>query len=282
MPPRGATARRLRSADFPSRCAGALFVVGALAASAAWAQWPAERTTPPRQATATGAETGAPAGVAAGAEEEANGSTGFLFQQIQAIQDELRRLQGVIEEQGHRIDRLTREQKERYIDLDQRLLQVSGETVPATSAVVAGVPLPSADPLAAGEEQAYNAAFSALQAARGRPPSERDEGYAQALAMFDALIAKYRDGKRTANAFYWRGEIELSRGNLELARQSFTQVVGLFDTHPKVPDGLYKLGVVYHRLGEDEQALRNLDRVMAEYPDHSAARLARAYAAELR
>lgn len=273
MPPRGATGRRLRSAGFPSKCAGALFVVGAMVASAAWAQWPAERTTPPSRATDTGAQAGV---------EETNGSTGFLFQQIQAIQDELRRLQGVIEEQGHRIDRLTREQKERYIDLDQRLLQVSGETAPAPSPAVAGVLSPSAAPLPAGEEQEYNAAFNVLKAARARPPAERDEGYAQALAMFDALIAKHPDGKRTANAFYWRGEIELSRDNLELARQAFTQVVGLFGAHPKVPDGLYKLGVVYHRLGEDEQALRNLDRVIAEYPDHSAARLARAYAAELR
>ena len=275
MPPPGVTGRRLRSRDFRPSHTGALFVVSALVAGTAWAQWPPEQTTPPSRVAATAT------GVEAGAEEATNGSTGFLFQQIQAMQDELRRLQGVIEEQGHRIDRLTREQKERYIDLDRRLLQVSGDTAP-TRSPVANVPLPSADPVGAGEDQAYNAAFNALQAARAQPPSQRDEGYTQALAMFDALIAEYPNGKRAANAFYWRGEIELSRDNLEPARQAFTQVVGLFGAHSKVPDGLYKLGVVYHRLGEDEQALRNLDRVMAEYPDHSAARLARAYAAELR
>ena len=248
------TERRLRPA---------LLIAGMVIASAAWAQPP--EAQPPADAAA-------------------DGSIAVLYQQIQVLQDEVRRLQGIIEEQGHRIDRLTREQRERYIDLDQRLLQVSQGVAPA-------VPRPAAadvrPPIAAPagtqtEEQAYNAAFNVLKAARGQPPAERNQGYAQALAMFDALIAEYPNGQLTANAFYWRGEIELYRENLEPARQAFTQLLAVFGDHAKAPDARYKLGVVYHRLGEDAQALSHLDQVIAEYPDHSAARLARAYAAELR
>lgn len=211
---------------------------------------------------------------ATGAEEDAYGSVAILFEQIQVLQDELRQLRGVIEEQAHRIDQLAREQKDRYVDLDRRLLQ-------ASSGAPTNVPPPPTE-VVNGEEQAYNTAFKAMRAARDRPPSERDEGYAQALQRFEALIAAYPNGKFTPNAFFWRGDIELSRNNLEMARQAFAQLLAMFGTHAKVPDALYKLGVVHHRLGEDEQALHNLDRVITEYPEHSAARLARAYAAELR
>lgn len=218
------------------------------------------------------------AGTASGqppaAEEDAYGSVAILFEQIQVMQDELRQLRGIIEEQGHRIDQLAREQKERYIDLDQRLLQ-AGSDAPTN------VP-PSPSEAVEGEEQAYNAAFKAMRAAREMPESERDDAYAEALEQFDALIAAHPNGKFAPNAFFWRGDIELSRNNLEMARQSFAQLLAMFGAHAKVPDALYKLGVVHHRLGEDERALRDFDRVIAEYPEHSAARLARAYAAELR
>lgn len=262
------TERRPRPAFLGPSRATALLLAGALAAGAAWAQVPGQQIEPPTS------------------EAAADGSIAVLYQQIQVLQDDLRRLQGVIEEQGHRIDRLTREQRERYIDLDQRLLQVSqGVAPPApgpTGPTTTDVQSPGEALGAQTEEQAYNAAFNVLKTARAKPPAERTEGYTQALAMFDALIAEYPNGKLTANAFYWRGEIELSLDNLEPARQAFTQLLAVFGDHAKAPDARYKLGVVYHRLGEDEQALRHLDQVIAEHPDHSAARLARAYAAELR
>ena len=259
------TERRPRPAFLGPSRATAPLLAGALLAGAAWAQVPGQQTEPP-----TG-------------DAAADGSIAVLYQQIQVLQDDLRRLQGVIEEQGHRIDRLTREQRERYIDLDQRLLQVSqGVAPPAPGPTVADVQPPGTAVGAQTEEQAYNAAFNVLKTARAKPPAERSEGYTQALAMFAALIADYPNGQLTANAFYWRGEIELSLDNLEPARQAFTQLLAVFGDHAKAPDARYKLGVVYHRLGEDEQALRHLDQVIAEHPDHSAARLARAYAAELR
>lgn len=227
----------------------------------------------------TQAGTSAPAPVPAPA-ADVDGSVATLFHQIQMLQDELRYLQGVIEEQGHRIDRLTREQRDRYIDLDQRLLQLRGGGA-AEAPAAAGPPRPAADG-EESEEQAYKAAFDAMKTAREQPPAERDAAFAQALMLFDALIAAHPNGALTANAFYWRGEIELSRGNLEPARQAFAQLLLMFADHAKVPDALYKLGVVHHRLGEEGTALGHLDRVVAEYPEHSAARLARAYAAELR
>ena len=194
-----------------------------------------------------------------------------LYHQIQILQDEVRRLQGLVEEQEHRINRLVREQRERYLDLDQRILQLQGHAPgpDAPPTALATPPATNAASDAQGEDQAYNAAFNAMRAARELPPAERAGEYEQAIDLFQAVIDTYPNGKLAANALYWQGEIRLASDELELARQAFAQLPSAFGNHAKVPDALYKLGVVHHRLGEDAEALRILDRVIAEYPDHS-------------
>ena len=63
----------------------------------------------------------------------------------------------------------------------------------------------------------------------------------------------------------------LSNPDLEASRQAFVQVVSLWPEHPKVPDALYKLGVVYDQLGVQSDATRYFQRVLAEHPDSAAA-----------
>ena len=230
-----------------------------------------------------------------------------IYYQLQLLQDDVRRLQGIVEEQNHRIERLAQEQRDRYIELDQRLLERqappeatadAGTDPPGASQLgvrdiverhmgdVAGTDPPGASQLGTGppgtEVDAYNAAFAVVKDAGTLVPSERVLAYQQALGLFDALILNYPAGQFTPNAYYWKGEIHLYTDDLELARQAFVQVVHLFGDHPKAPDALYKLGVVYHRLGENQRALEYLDRVIAEHPEHTAAGLAQLYAAELR
>lgn len=221
----------------------------------------------------------APVQAAAAADDDQQASgINAIYYQLQLLQDDVRRLQGIVEEQNHRIERLAQEQRERYIELDQRLLELGTSPVAASD-------LDPRDPSAAPpatELDAYNTAFALVKNAGALVPSERAAAYQQALGLFDALILNYPAGQFTPNAYYWKGEIYLYTDDLELARQAFVQVVHLFADHPKVPDALYKLGVVYHRLGENQRALEYLDRVVAEHPEHTAAGLAQPYAAELR
>lgn len=201
-----------------------------------------------------------------------------IYYQLQLLQDDVRRLQGIVEEQNHRIERLAQEQRDRYIELDQRLLE---RQTPPEATVDPGAEQPGTGPPST-EVDAYNAAFAVVKEAGTLVPSERVLAYQRALGLFDALILNYPAGQFTPNAYYWKGEIHLYTDDLELARQAFVQVVHLFGDHPKAPDALYKLGVVYHRLGENPRALEYLDRVIAEHPEHTAAGLAQLYAAELR
>ena len=56
------------------------------------------------------------------------------------------------------------------------------------------------------------------------------------------------------------------------------QVINLYPDHQKVPDALYKLGVVYQGLGDDTKALEYLQRVQEAHPQSPAAVLANKYA----
>ena len=224
-------------------------------------------------------------GAAEAAEEDgdAGSELGTIYYDFQLMQDEVRRLHGVVEELNHRIARLEREQRERYIELDQRLVEVrsgegvapgTGETDPGT-VVDPGVVAPTT------ERDAYNVAIAIVNAARSSPESEREAEYQRALGLFREIIKNYPNGEFTPNAFYWIGELHLAMDDHEDARQAFAQVVLLYEDHPKVPDALYKLGEVYHRLGDDERARFYLERVIGDYPSSTSAGLARSYLSEI-
>ncbi len=234
-----------------------------------------------------------PAAGSGGASERA--PTTELFYQLQTLQSEVSELRGLIEEQRHLIDRLSRDQKEQYQDLDRRValaLKQGGSagstptapvaigsatsTPPASSGPAASVPNAAPRPSSSGasERDTYTNAFNLT----------RDKRFQEAINAFNQLLVDYPNGEYSANAFYWLGELYLAlpQAELEKSRQSFSQVVNVYPSHAKVPDSLYKLGVVYHRLGDSRKALEYLTRAQSEFPTSPASRLAQSYAAEIR
>jgi tol-pal system protein YbgF len=196
-----------------------------------------------------------------------------LFYQLQVLQQELQDLRGLVEEQSYMVDRLQRDQKEQYLDLDRRVVALSqNQPAPGPSSSAPAVPtapLPGAD---LTEREAYTQAFEAMRARE----------FDNSMAGFQNLIETYPNGQYTPNAYYWIGELYLvAKSDAELARQAFMQVVNLYPDHQKTPDALYKLGVVYHNLGDINSANTYLQRVQQEHPNSSAAALAARYAAEL-
>lgn len=203
---------------------------------------------------------------------------GQLFYQLQLLQDEVQRLNGALEEQQHRLERLAREQHERYLGLDRRIVELTGASPDASADDRFDRPRAGTDPqtqqpgAVPTERAAYESAYQKMEIRE----------YEAAGEGFQRLIEEYPNGQFTPNAFYWLGELHRKNGDPESARQSFVQVVTLYPDHSKVPDALYKLGVVYAQLDEPALAIEYLDRVLSEYPDSTAAGLAEQHAAELR
>lgn len=215
------------------------------------------------------------------AQSSANQANTELLFMIERLQNEVRALRGELEEQRHELERLSSQSRERYIDLDQRILALSERSAqprndtPQTSAPQASTPAPTVirqyrQPDEA-ERQAYNAIIQKIR---------QNQAYDEAIGNLYDFISEYPEGDLTINAYYWLGEVYLVKPQIEQARQAFTIVATRYADHRKAPDALYKLGQIHDREGEKEDARRYMDRVVKEYGTSEAATLAKKYLAE--
>lgn len=209
-----------------------------------------------------------------------NQSNAELFFMLEQLQREMRQLRGELEEQRNELDRLTRQSRERYIDLDQRLLDLSSQPRPAQPAAGASAATTGRQaPLVAPVTRDY------------RPPGQQERAkydeiirlireqraYDEAIDRLYAFIGEYPEGDLTVNAYYWLGEVYLVKPQLEQAKQAFTIVTTRFADHRKAPDAVFKLGMTHDRMGEKTAARERMQQVVNQYADSDAARLAKDY-----
>ncbi|GAB6408160.1 tol-pal system protein YbgF [Pseudomonas sp. MHK4] len=211
---------------------------------------------------------------------------GQLFNQLQQMQEQISRQQGVIEELQNDVSRMKQESLERYQDLDRRIgTGVAPAATPensstggdlnapgAAAGAAAGAGAAAAQAPAAGSEPAdpakeklyYDAAFDLIKA----------KDFDKASQAFAAFLRKYPNSQYAGNAQYWLGEVNLAKGDLQGAGQAFAKVSQLYPKHAKVPDSLYKLADVERRLGHPDKVKGILQQVVSQYPGTSAAQLA--------
>ena len=198
-----------------------------------------------------------------------------MFHQLQLLSAEVQTLRGAVEEQQHRLDRLAREQRERYLGIDRQIAALRSGTPTAAAPPRPAISSPRpVDTLPRGggtEADAYRNAYAMI---------DRGE-FDGASAALERLIEDFPNGQYTPNAFYWLAQCQRKAGDLEQARQSLVQVITLYPDHNKGPDALYHLGVVYAELGDSSRARMYFGRVQQQHPDSTAARLAQTYAANL-
>lgn len=194
------------------------------------------------------------------------------YNQLQSLMREVAELRGLVEEQGHEIGRLKQLQLDNYMDLDRRVQFLTGNTkaksvdsdapVNADASVVDPV---SAVSNGASEADEYKAAYDLLRA------RQVDES----LVAFKNYLKQYPSGEFAANSCYWLGEIFLLKNQLPQARDWFSKLLQAFPDSNKVPDAKFKLGKVYHLMGDKKHAKPLLDEAAAGIGD--SARLAKQY-----
>jgi len=223
---------------------------------------------------------GAYAGSGASAPASAQGQ---LFMQLQQMQDQLSRQQGIIEELQNDVSRMKQENLERYQDLDRRINSgaapaatpdnsATGGASNAAAGAAAGAagaaaqqPAASSEPGDPAKEKLYyDAAFDLI----------KQKDFDKASQAFNAFLRKYPNSQYAGNAQYWLGEVNLAKGDLPGASQAFAQVSQKYPKHSKVPDSLYKLADVERRMGHTDKVKGILQQVITQYPGTSAAQLA--------
>jgi len=187
-----------------------------------------------------------------------------VYDRSQALLEEVRLLRGMVEELNYELSQVKQRQMDDYLDIDRRLSSLTAGAAVASSGLR---PIPQAGTRAAsvtgralekgpaGGDVAdmkisYDSASNLLL-------KKRDiDG---AAAAFKQHVADYPSSPYSANAYYWLGEIHLLQGQDELARQSFSVVVEQYAGHNKSLDASFKLGKIYHQLGDLERSRELLE-----------------------
>lgn len=202
------------------------------------------------------------------------------FSKIQLLQEEVMELRGMVEQLSNEVRQLKQRQADDYMELDRRISSSASSAAPAGSASPAPVvprqtapttprntprSTPTTGANADYEVNHYSAAYGLL----------KDGKIPQATTALQKHISDFPNGKYTANAYYWLGEIYLLENKLSLAKSAFSAVVEKYPAHRKAPDATFKLGKVLHMMGDNGAARTMLNR--AVQGGGSAGKLAEKY-----
>ena len=191
---------------------------------------------------------------------EENESLELLYKKIEVLEEEIRDLRNILEENSILVDRSLELQQQRYLDLDARILEISK---------ISSAKLSSVDEqdqyLDTEEKELFKSALILFEESR----------FAEALEIFSQIIITFPDGSFTADAYFWSGELFLAQEMFEDAKLSFKNVVDNFYQHSRTPDSLFKLGEIYRIEGDIERSLEFYDRVNEDFPDSGASQLSK-------
>ena len=254
------------------------FILSGLLSAVASAAVPVVESTPVVTNVETAVSNSAPVSTASvQITPQAPTGTAHLLLQMDEMRQEIMTLRGQLEEQAYQINQIKQENRDRYLDLDQRISRFveGGSPVSLKSAVSSAVaPVTNVTDVAAPvvdhsakEEAGYQAAFLLI----------KEKRFDDALVAMRKLLQDFPRGTYSDNAQYWLGEIQMAQGKYAEAKTEFLAVINDYPGSSKVADAAYKLGRVYDLLGEKTEAKKRLESVVSKYPGTTAARLSDTY-----
>lgn len=203
-----------------------------------------------------------------------------IMVRVESMQGELQRLLGEIELQKHSLEEIKKRQRDLYVDIDRRLLQIERRSGAASSSIpVAPVTSPSAVvsntkpksqeakaavaatvPKASkakeGEQVAYQKAFDLLRALR----------YEKATQAFRQFLMDYPDGRYAHIAQYWLAETSYHTRKYDVAVKDYQKLIDNYPKSPKRADALLKIGYSQFELKSFSKAESVLTQLIQSYP----------------
>ena len=193
---------------------------------------------------------------------EDNESLELLYKKIEVLEQEIRELRNLLEENSILVERSLELQQQRYLDLDDRILTLSKLS---SSPIL----------VAAAEEEVIEEDETEKELFKSALVLFEESRFAEALEIFSEIIISFPDGTFTAEAYFWSGELFLAQEMYEDAKLSFKNVVDQFPEDLRTPDSLFKLGEIYRLEGDIKSSLEFYNRTQESYPESGAAQLAK-------
>jgi len=200
---------------------------------------------------------------------------------VESLQSELQRLLGEIELQKHSLDEIKKRQRDLYLDIDRRLLQIergsgsvsSSFTQPAQASKSVSekqevieteyepapsntVSKPRVIQKKEGEQVAYQKAFDLLRALR----------YEKATQAFRQFLSDYPDGRYAHIAQYWLAETSYHTRKYDIAVEDYQTLINQYPKSPKRADALLKIGYSQFELKAFSKAKVVLKKLIQSYP----------------
>jgi tol-pal system protein YbgF len=213
-----------------------------------------------------------------------------LYNQVQALQQEVQTLRGVLEEQGYQLKRLQTESRDRYLDVDRRLSMMSPTVQPPTmpapavttpppdlrdssaaisdSSVVTQTPPPITTSAAKPEVVSKRDPDGSELYRRATKLLLEEYKYQEAVEAYQNYVDMFPKGRYVANALYWIGEAYLLiPDSADKAIKAFERVISDYPKDQKAPGSMLKMGKAYKQKDESDKASEIWRRIKVLYPD---------------
>lgn len=201
-----------------------------------------------------------------------------IQRQLDQLQTEVNELRGVTELHSHKLGQVLERQRELYQEIDRRVNEVleTASKAPLTQGkttnnVTAPIDVAGySDNLT--ENEAYDRALNLVL---------KDKRYKEAIPEFRAFNKSFPKSNYAPNAHYWLGQLLFNQGELAQAGEEFSIVVNEHQDSTKRPDALLKLAMVAQKQNDLKKAKATYQQLLTEYPESTAAKLAKPRLASL-
>lgn len=208
-----------------------------------------------------------------------------LYTQVETLGSELGKLRGQVEVLTNQNEALQKRQRDFYVDLDNRLRhiedpnappamessslpvesEVSSSDHPAPAAAIESSPVASNEPANATQNNAYEAAYNTF----------RNGDYNEAIAQFEAYLAKYPTSVLAPGAAYWVGNAHYALRDFQQAINTQRKLISTYPDSNKVPDALLNIASSQLELADRAAAKATLEDLVEKHPISEAAKKAK-------
>ncbi len=180
-----------------------------------------------------------------------------LANRMEELQAELLRMNGLIDQIGHKNEQEEEETVRFRKDLKEQVENLREEVklLQASTKVTKEV-----------EQARKNAARGAVDLYQQALDLIKQKKFKDAKKTLRTYIEKHPHGKRVANAYFWMGECEYNLQRFEEAILEYQKVISRYPRNNKVPDSLLKQGIAFAKLGDNESAKIVLNKLIKKYP----------------
>jgi len=229
-------------------------------------------------------------GISTGTPTPLGGGAGSADAQsrIFELEEQVRRLNGGLEEMGHRFEQMNRELQLFKADMDLRLQDAQGGGSASGTATASGgeeVAAGSGPASAEGTLGATPAVSTPATAVlpNGTPQVQYDFAidlmkrgqYDQARTAFVEFLRLHPNDTLAGNAQYWLGETYYAQNRHKEAGDAFLTGYTTYSSSNKAPDSLLKLGMSLAALGNKDAACTVWSELGSRFPQASPAVVAR-------